>query len=114
MGYRGSKSKYIFMSNHIQRIYKRYNFVKEQRVDGSCFIKSNLMQLRCTLMGGESCYPTNIPSKQIIIPTRDFCIDSYSKKISQDLQNSFCYLDLLELKLELVSGQKDYSNKLAP
>ena len=42
MGYRGSKSVYI-----------KYT-VKEQRVDGSCCIKSNLMLLRCTLMGGES------------------------------------------------------------
>jgi hypothetical protein len=31
-------------------------------------------------MGGESRYPTNIPSKQIIIPTRDFCIDSNKKQ----------------------------------
>jgi hypothetical protein len=110
MGYRGSKSKYNFMPNNktFQRSYNFYNFVKEQRVDGSCGFNSKLMLLRCTLMGGESCYPTNIPSKQIIIPTRDFCIDS--KKICQDLQNS--YLDLPEL--QRVSGQKDSSNKLAP
>ena len=42
MGNRGSKSVYI------------KDTVKEQRVDDSCFIKSKLMQLRCTLMGGES------------------------------------------------------------
>ena len=65
-------------------------------------------------MGGESRYQTNNPSKQIIIPTfpgrprsRDFCIDS--KKICKDLHNS--YLDSPEL--QLVSGKKDSTNKLA-
>jgi hypothetical protein len=41
--------------------------VKEQRVDGSCCIKSKLMQLRCTLMGFERYYQISIPSNQIII-----------------------------------------------
>jgi hypothetical protein len=100
------------MPNPIQRSYKRYNFVKEQRVDGSCCIKSKskLMLLRCTLMGGQSRYQTNIPSKQIILPTRDFVLIKKQQKICQYLQNS--YLDLPELLL--VSGQKDSSNKLAP
>jgi hypothetical protein len=53
MGYRGSKSVNI------------KDTVKEQRVDGSCFMKSKFMLLRCTLMGGESRYPVKIPSKQI-------------------------------------------------
>ena len=49
MGYRGSKS--------ILRVFKRANIVKEQRVDGSWFIKtfkSVTMNLRYTLMGCES------------------------------------------------------------
>ena len=74
MGYRGSKSKYniILCQTLSKRAIKFSNFVKEQRVDGSCFIKSKIMKLRCTLMGCASCYPINIPSKQIIIQTRDF------------------------------------------
>jgi len=55
MGYRGSKS--VFISN----------IVKEQRVDGSWYIKSKPMYLRCILMGGESRYPIKIPSKQFNI-----------------------------------------------
>ena len=74
MGYRGSKSKYNFMPKPIQRSYKIYNIVKEQRVDGSCFGREP--KLRRTLMGGESRYQTNNPSNQIIIPTRKFCMDS--------------------------------------
>jgi len=58
MGYRGSKSDF----NNPQPII---NSVKEQRVDGSYCIKSTIMQLRCTLMGGASCYPVKIPSKQL-------------------------------------------------
>ena len=53
MGNRGSKSVYITYT------------VKEQRVDGSCFIKSKIMKLRCTLMDFERYYPVKIPSKQI-------------------------------------------------
>jgi len=60
------------MPNPFQKSYKISQFVKEQRVDGSWFIKQQWINLRCTLMGGESCYQINIPSKQIIIPTRDF------------------------------------------
>jgi hypothetical protein len=37
--------------------------VKEQRVDGSCFGYNP--KLRCTLMGGASCYPFKILSKQL-------------------------------------------------
>ena len=61
MGYRGSKSKYNFNNKPIQN--KNYNFVKEQRVDGSWFSKKNL---RCTLMGFEINYQIRIPSKQLI------------------------------------------------
>lgn len=50
MGYRGSKSN-------------SKEFVKEQRVDGSCF--PVLGKLRCTLMGCESSYQVKIPSKQL-------------------------------------------------
>ena len=57
VGNRGSKSV----------ILKSINFiVKEQRVNGSCFINFILMKLRCTLMGGESRYQVKIPSNQII------------------------------------------------
>jgi hypothetical protein len=58
MGYRGSKSEILNpQPNKLS--------VKEQRVDGSCCIKSKLMLLRCTLTGGESCYQIKIPSKQL-------------------------------------------------
>jgi len=53
MGYRGSKSELLKYS------------VKEQRVDGSWFIASKAISLRCTLMGSESCYPVKIPTKQL-------------------------------------------------
>ena len=65
MGNRGSKSV----------IFKSINFiVKEQRVNGSCFIKfiplldqrQELMKLRCTLLGNERSYQVKIPSNQII------------------------------------------------
>jgi hypothetical protein len=62
MGNRGSKSKYNFNNKPIQN--KNYNFVKEQRVDGSYFINKIFMKLRCTLMGFERNYPVKIPSKQ--------------------------------------------------
>ena len=51
MGYRGSKSKFYI------------NFVKEQRVDGSWWIKLN--HLRCTLVGFERNNQIKIPSKQL-------------------------------------------------
>ena len=53
MGYRGSKSDFLNKS------------VKEQRVDGSWFINSKLMNLRCTLMGFKRNYLIKIPSKQL-------------------------------------------------
>jgi hypothetical protein len=56
MGYRGSKSE--FLNPQPKEIY-----VKEQRVDGSCF--GYRPKLRCTLMGCESSYPFKIPSKQL-------------------------------------------------
>ena len=43
------------------------NTVKEQRVDGSWYIKPNPMYLRCTLMGGESRYQIKFPSKHLNI-----------------------------------------------
>ena len=56
MGYRGSKSENRNPSpNRIS--------VKEQRVDGSWYIKP--MYLRCTLMDFERNYPIKIPSKQL-------------------------------------------------
>ena len=58
MGYRGSKS--VLVSS---------NTVKEQRVDGSWFIKPKLMNLRCTLMGFERNYQVKIPSKQLNVRT---------------------------------------------
>jgi len=57
MGYRGSKSE--FLNPQPFEIS-----VKEQRVDGSCFINTNLVKLRCTLMGCENSYPFKILSKQ--------------------------------------------------
>ena len=61
MDYRGSKSDAVINTAS----------VKEQRVDGSYCINNikKLTLLRCTLMGGESCYQVRIPSKQIIIQT---------------------------------------------
>jgi hypothetical protein len=55
MEYRGSKSN----------LEKK--FVKEQRVDGSYWIKPNQIpiQLRCTLMGREIFYQLKILSKQL-------------------------------------------------
>lgn len=69
VGNRGSKSV----------IFKSINFiVKEQRVNGSCFINKNLMKLRCTLMGNERSYQVKIPSNQII-QRRIFSIEPYLK-----------------------------------
>jgi len=69
MGYRGSKSP-IFLREG----------VKEQRVDGSCFINKNknLMKLRCTLMGFERNYRIKFPSKQLI---KNFSTFNYPSKI---------------------------------
>ena len=53
MGNRGSKSDFI----------SNLRAVKEQRVDGSWYIKP--MYLRCTLMGFKRNYPIKIPSKQL-------------------------------------------------
>lgn len=69
MGNRGSKSV----------IFKSINFiVKEQRVNGSCFINKNLMKLRCTLMGNERSYQIKIPSNQII-QRQFYSIEPYLK-----------------------------------
>jgi hypothetical protein len=70
MGYRGSKSL-CFLN--------KKNSVKEQRVDGSCFINNTkLMKLRCTLMGFERNYPIKNPSKQL---KKNFSTFNYPSKI---------------------------------
>ena len=61
MGYRGSKSEFTKQDTQSKIV----NFVKEQRVDGSCF--GRRPKLRYTLMGGESRYQLKIPSKQLNI-----------------------------------------------
>jgi len=53
MGNRGSKSDFVMEP------------VKEQRVDGSWYIKYKPMYLRCTLMGFERNFPIKILSKQL-------------------------------------------------
>jgi len=57
--------------------------VKEQRVDGSYFIKqkSKLMKLKCTLMGCENSYQIKIPSKQLKI--KKFSTINYYKNRSK-------------------------------
>ena len=65
MGYRGSKSKILCIRPCMGKWIPKRISVKEQRVDGSYCIKTTIMQLRCTLMGGASCYPFKIPSKQL-------------------------------------------------
>ena len=57
MGYRGSKSDF-------QNPQPNEKSVKEQRIDGSCCIKNNFMQLRYILMDLERGYQVKIPSKQ--------------------------------------------------
>ena len=81
MGYRGSKSNCKFNNKSIQ--IKNYSFVKEQRVDGSYCTNIQIMQLRYTLKGGASYYQTKIPSKQIVIQTKNFSTNS--QKFSQNL-----------------------------
>ena len=93
MGYRGSKSGILYIP-----IPKRIS-VKEQRVDGSYCTNINIkiknMQLRCTLMGGESYYQTSFPSKQINI--RTFSTSSLKPKLNPwfltgiiDAEGTFC------------------------
>ena len=55
MGNRGSKSE------NIQTQSPNRVSVKEQRVDGSCFLAQQARKLRCTLMGGASYYQTKNP-----------------------------------------------------
>ena len=71
MGYRGSKSEFTKQDTQSKIV----NFVKEQRVDGSCF--GRRPKLRYTLMGGESRYQLKIPSNQINIKNY-YCSNSYS------------------------------------
>lgn len=66
MGYRGSKSVLVF------------NIVKEQRVDGSWWIKP--IHLRCTLMGFERNYPIKIPSNQLNV--KKFSTFNYSSNVN--------------------------------
>ena len=98
MGYRGSKSDLNYIS------------VKEQRVDGSYFIKqkSKLMKLRCTLMGCENSYQIKIPSKQLVIQTKNF--STYSQKFNKSLLQNYTPSILPEqfLKTDV------YNNKLNP
>jgi len=83
MGNRGSKSDFKSTS------------VKEQRVDGSWYRRSNIMHLnkgkaytailrpmylRCTLMGYESCYQIKIPSKQLNV--KKFSTLNYPSNLS--------------------------------
>nr|UEK25964.1 hypothetical protein [Mutinus fleischeri] len=61
MGYRGSKSNNL---NRLPQPNDLNLFVKEQRVDGSYFVKQNICKkLRCTLMVGESSHQVKILSK---------------------------------------------------
>jgi hypothetical protein len=90
MGYRGSKSVYI------------KDTVKEQRVDGSCCIKSKLMLLRCTLMGGESRYPVKIPSNQINILKYYSSNSEYAATKGRHPSTFFAITPLLHLFLLLV------------
>ena len=62
MDYRGSKSNFLS------------KFVKEQRVDGSCF--GIQPKLRYTLMGGASYYRIRIPSNQLNV--KNFSTINYS------------------------------------
>jgi hypothetical protein len=75
MGYRGSKSEMKFPQPKLIS-------VKEQRVDGSYFIKKIFMKLRCTLMGFERNYPIKIPSKQFVIQNKNFSTNSQYKNLS--------------------------------
>jgi hypothetical protein len=70
IGYRGSKSDFKLIS------------VKEQRVDGSWYIKS--MYLRYTLMDFERNYQVKIPSNQINKA-------SYSTLIAQPKMNPWFF-----------------------
>jgi len=60
IGNRGSKSVIRGL-----RKLKPYVAVKEQRVNGSWSVKSNLTDLRCTLVGLEISYQVKIPSNSI-------------------------------------------------
>jgi hypothetical protein len=86
MGYRGSKSDYTDLTT------VKIISVKEQRVDGSWYIKRNYssMYLRYTLMGFERNYQVSIPSNQIFIQTSTVqqvnprlkrCFHTQSKKL---------------------------------
>jgi LAGLIDADG endonuclease len=96
MGYRGSKS---FLNKN--------KSVKEQRVDGSCFINNKkLMKLRCTLMGFEINYQTKIPSKQFVIQTKNFSTNSL--KFCQNL------VQVYTPSINSVSNNDVNNNKLNP
>ena len=105
MGYRGSKSEITEITT------VRTNTVKEQRVDGSWSNRLNYspMLLRYTLMGCESNYQVNIPSKQIIIQTRNFCFDSRQHLQCKKYKPSSAFPDLHKATTVM-----DSSNKLDP
>ena len=68
MGNRGSKSVFLNpqpLWSMTVRAKAKEIYVKEQRVDGSCCIKSKLMLLRCTLMDRENSYQVNNLSKRL-------------------------------------------------
>jgi len=89
MGYRGSKSEILCIPIP-NRIY-----VKEKRVDGSCFGSVSTPRLRCTLMDFERYYQTSIPSKQLSI--RTFYTSNLKHKLNPwfvtgiiDAEGTFC------------------------
>jgi hypothetical protein len=86
MGYRGSKS--VFNTKPIQN--KKLNTVKEQRVDGSWFLKKlGFRSLRCTLMGFERNYQIKILSKQLNT-TSFYTISSHNTKLNPFAEGYFC------------------------
>ena len=112
MGYRGSKSEFTKQDTQSKIV----NFVKEQRVDGSCF--GRRPKLRYTLMGGESRYQLKIPSNQINIKNY-YCSNSYSNPTLatpslnpyfvtgfSDAEASFIILILKEQKIKLIGQLK--------
>jgi len=94
MDYRGSKSEIVSLTKS----------VKEQRVDGSyCIANSKLMQLRCTLMGGESRYPVKILSKQLNRPLLlNFVGLTLEKKGAKASEGKNIIVQILTLNLLLV------------
>ena len=80
MGNRGSKSDL--------NAYNKNKSVKEQRVDGSYCIKSKLMLLRYTLVGGASRYRIKIHSKQLNVKNLSTLVVNWTT-LGQLLDNSW-------------------------